>query len=174
MMSGPHTLVSHHTLRLRLKPKAPQTGYLDGGWWPRSRDLATELPALAEVLAVRFGHVTRVAFAMTGWDTAPRRITVDGRTIRLDGFRSQDEHVLNVSGPDRQRISLLVVPPEMTDQAAHDAMMLAAQRDNADRPGKILAAANVVPAAPIPAQRQHGDDGVSRWEADGGRDYERG
>jgi hypothetical protein len=24
-----------HTPRLRLKPKAPQTGYVDGAWWPR-------------------------------------------------------------------------------------------------------------------------------------------
>src|SRR5690242_271557 len=30
-------------LRLRLKPKAPTTGWVDGGWWPRSRDLAAEL-----------------------------------------------------------------------------------------------------------------------------------
>jgi hypothetical protein len=24
--------------RLRLKPTAPTTGWVDGGWWPRSRD----------------------------------------------------------------------------------------------------------------------------------------
>jgi hypothetical protein len=34
------------TLRLKLKPKAPTTGYVDGAWWPRSRDLSAELPAL--------------------------------------------------------------------------------------------------------------------------------
>ena len=39
-----------HSLRLRLKPKAPRTGYVDGGWWPRSRDLVAELPELAEIL----------------------------------------------------------------------------------------------------------------------------
>ena len=32
--------------RLRLKPKAPTTGYVDGAWWPRSDDLAIELPDL--------------------------------------------------------------------------------------------------------------------------------
>ena len=33
-------------LRLRLKPKAATTGFVDGGWWPRSRDFAVELPGL--------------------------------------------------------------------------------------------------------------------------------
>jgi hypothetical protein len=35
-----------HPPRLRLKPKAPQSGYVDGAWWPRSDDLSTELPDL--------------------------------------------------------------------------------------------------------------------------------
>ncbi|MFC0105990.1 DUF5994 family protein [Kibdelosporangium aridum] len=30
-----------HTLRL--KPKAPTTGYVDGAWWPRSRDLSARI-----------------------------------------------------------------------------------------------------------------------------------
>lgn len=48
------------TLRLRTKPKAPTTGYVDGAWWPRSRDLAVELPALLAVPVVRLGQVQRV------------------------------------------------------------------------------------------------------------------
>ncbi|HVW42390.1 MAG TPA: DUF5994 family protein, partial [Amycolatopsis sp.] len=64
-MSGPHatTLTTRSAskvteqprpaLRLRLKPKAPTTGYVDGAWWPRPRDLSAELPALLAVLAVR-------------------------------------------------------------------------------------------------------------------------
>ena len=39
----------HEHLRLRLKPRGPVTGFVDGGWWPRSRDLAAELPALLAV-----------------------------------------------------------------------------------------------------------------------------
>src|ERR1700759_3625480 len=95
-------------LRLRLKPKAAPTGYVDGGWWPRSRDLAVELPALAHVLAVRLGRVTRVAFALEAWDTAPRQITVDGAVVRLEGFHSQDQYVVHLSGSDGQRTGLLV------------------------------------------------------------------
>ncbi|WP_459956134.1 DUF5994 family protein, partial [Mycobacterium avium] len=31
-----NTIVPARTPRLRLKPKAPQSGYVDGAWWPRS------------------------------------------------------------------------------------------------------------------------------------------
>jgi hypothetical protein len=47
-------------LRRRRKPKAPTTGYVDGAWWPRSRDLAAELPVLIAVLAARLGSIVRV------------------------------------------------------------------------------------------------------------------
>lgn len=140
-------------LRLRLKPKSPPTGYVDGGWWPRSRDLSIELPALVHVLDVRLGKVTRVAFAMAAWESAPRMITVDGHTVRLEGFGSQSDHVLYVSGSDRQRVSLLVVPSDAEPTAAHDAMMTAATRDNVDRPTEILAAGGVLPDATSPRLR---------------------
>jgi len=72
MMSGPHLRVDtppasmateppRLTLRLKLKPKAPTAGYVDRAWWPRSRDLSTELPALLAVLAIRLGGVARVS-----------------------------------------------------------------------------------------------------------------
>jgi hypothetical protein len=178
MMSGPHVdtipaSATRQPLRLRLKPKGPITGHVDGGWWPRSWDLAAELPALAEVLAVRLGSVRRVAYAMTAWGAAPRRIEVDGHMVRLEGFRSQDEHVVHVIGADRQRLSLLVVPPEATDEAGHNAMMAAAGRDNAERPSKILAVSGVLHAEPIPAPRRALDAGADHWEVDGGRVDER-
>jgi hypothetical protein len=106
-------------LRLRLKPKGSLAGYVDGGWWPRSRDLVVELPSLTRVLAVRLGRVTRVAFPFVAWDIPPRQSAVDGGMVRLEGFRHQDEYVVHVSGPDRRRISLLVIPPDATVSAAH-------------------------------------------------------
>ena len=39
------------TPRLRLKPKAPTSGYVDGAWWPHSDDLPIELPDLLAVLS---------------------------------------------------------------------------------------------------------------------------
>lgn len=142
MTSVPHT---HTQLRLRLKPKAPATGYVDGAWWPRSRDLTAELPALAEVLAVRLGRIERVAYALSAFDPNPRRFEIDGQRVRLEGFTYQDQNIIHVTGSNRGRISLLVIPPEMTETAAHEALMTAGHRGNTDRPEDILTA-NAVPA----------------------------
>ena len=151
-----------HSLRLRLKPKAPRTGYVDGGWWPRSHDLVAELPELAEVLAIRLGSVTRVAFAITGWDAAPRRVMINGHTVRLEGFHAQDEHVIHVSGPDRGRISLLVVPPGATGASGHKAIMVASRRANADTPAEILTESGALTGVLVPGPRSALDDGEVR------------
>jgi Family of unknown function (DUF5994) len=70
-MSAPHHSMAppavtaneqpRYPLRLRLRPKALTTGYVDGVWWPRSRDLAAELPALLAVPAVRLGETPQVS-----------------------------------------------------------------------------------------------------------------
>lgn len=147
MTSGPYPHSTHqsgaHQSRLRLKPKASATGYVDGGWWPRSKDLAAELPALVEVLAVRLGPIAQVAYALGAWDTPPRRVQINGTRVRLEGFHSQDEHILHVTGLGRRRISLLVVPTDTAEGAAHDALMTAATRGNADSPATLLTVADI-------------------------------
>ena len=131
-------------LRLKLKPRGSQAGYVDGSWWPRSRDLTVELPSLTRVLAIRLGRITRVTFPFAAWDIPPHQITADGAMVRLEGFRHQDEYIVHVSGPDRRRITLLVIPPDATTIAAHDAMMAASGRDNVDQPVDLLVAAGAV------------------------------
>lgn len=149
MSSGPHLRIivppaamateqPRQTLRLKLKPKAPTTGCVDGAWWPRSRDLSAELPALLAVLAVRLGPVSRVSYNLTTWDAAPRRLTVDGQPVRLSGFHSQHPHTVDLIGRDQQRITLLVVPPETNRETAHQFLMRAARRDNTDPINDLL------------------------------------
>jgi hypothetical protein len=185
MTSGPHIyplaapapkLDDHPALalRLRLKPKGSLPGYVDGGWWPRSRDLAVELPVLARVLAVRLGRVTRITFPLDAWDIPPRQITVDGGMVRLEGFHHQDEHVVHVSGPDRRRISLLMIPPDATATAAHDAMMAASGRENVDQPADLLTATGAVSGGTQPRLRLIRDADQDRWATDGGPVRERG
>jgi hypothetical protein len=158
----------HTPLRLRLKPAAPATGHVDGGWWPRSRDLTTELVALAEVLAVRLGRIERVAYSLSNWDPAPRKVVAVGHRVRLEGFTYQDQNVIHVTGSTGGRISLLVVPPGLTDTAGHDAMMTAGHRGNADRPEDILAAVTVT--VPAPRQAEHT---TTRRDDDGGDPHRR-
>ena len=75
-------------VRLRLKPAAPSSGHVDGSWWPRSRDLATELPTLLAAVAARVGSTERVSYHLGDWDPVGRSVDLDGGfAVRLSGFR---------------------------------------------------------------------------------------
>lgn len=171
-MSSPITLTPsstvveppHHTprVRLRLKPTGSVTGYVDGAWWPRSRDLAAELPALLAVLAIRPGAIERVTFNLTTWTSVPRRLVIEGRPVRLEGFRSQPAPTVTVTGQARQRLTLLTLPPDIPEAYAHEVLMRAAQRNNADSPGMLLSPGR-------DAGAELADTATQRWEVDGGR-----
>ena len=128
---------TYHRLRLRLKPKAHATGFVDGGWWPRSWDLGAELPDLLAVLAVRLGRVERVGYHLGQWDVAGHKIRVDGCVVRLEGFRAQHVNTVDLVA-DHQRITLLVVPPDLPKQDAHAALMAAGRRDDTDDVESLL------------------------------------
>ncbi|MEV6877349.1 DUF5994 family protein [Amycolatopsis sp. NPDC051128] len=150
MKSGPHMTaaerfalsadeLSSHSPRLRLKPKAPTTGYVDGGWWPASRDLTAELPSLLAVLAVRLDGIERVTFDLAAWPPTGRRLAFDGGAVRLEGFRSQPGGTLTVIGAwGRHQVTLLVIPPETDPELARHMLMTAAHRGNQDSVESLL------------------------------------
>ena len=119
-----------HTPRLRLKPKAPRSGYVDGAWWPRSDDLAAELPDLLAVLSVRLGRIDRVMYNLNEWAKASAKLATGGRRVRLDGYRRQPTNTVEVLGLNRNRIVLLVVPPNADPDEAHATLMAAAAPSN--------------------------------------------
>ena len=123
---GRHPTPPEYTPRLRLKPKAPRSGYVDGAWWPWSDDLANELPDLLAVLSVRLGRIERVMYNLGEWATAPAKATLGERVVRLDGYRRQPITTLEVRGVNREKIVLLVVPPSTKPDQAHTTMMAAA------------------------------------------------
>ncbi len=62
MTSVPHmpqVVADVAPLRLTLKSTAPTTGYVDGGWWPHSRDLGAEAADLARAVTLRLGSGPR-------------------------------------------------------------------------------------------------------------------
>jgi Family of unknown function (DUF5994) len=90
---GRHPTPPDYTPRLRLKPKAPRSGYVDGAWWPWSDDLTSELPDLLAVLSVRLGRIERVMYNLGEWATAPAKATLGERVVRLDGYPAPaDQH----------------------------------------------------------------------------------
>jgi hypothetical protein len=161
-----------------LEPVQGERTRLDGAWWPRSRSLRTELPALIAALSQRGVRVSRVTYHPDSWETASRRLAAEGRVIRLGWFRSLDTHLHNLTAGEggRSRLDLLVVPPEATEAVAAGAMSAATARENHGTPTAVLDALRAVPdavrpasplaAPPVAADSREGDEGV--WDSEGG------
>lgn len=133
-----------HTPRLRLKRKAPVSGYVDGAWWPHSDDLTTELPDLLSVLSVRLGTTARVMYNIGEWATAPRRTALDGVTVRLDGYHGQPANTVVVLDDYGNKIVLLVIPAHTDPDRAHAIAAAAATTDDATSVAALLADAAAV------------------------------
>lgn len=132
--------------RLRLKPKAPQSGFVDGAWWPHTDDLAAELPDLLSVLSVRLGRIGRVSYNLDSWPPAPRKMPFDGHTVRLGGYHRQPLDTIDAIGLHGGRLTLLVVPPHTEADDAHTTMMAAAQPADRTTTDRLLATTKPVPA----------------------------
>ena len=141
-------------LRLQLDPTMAGTGAVDGGWWPRSRDRDGELPGLIAGLDSSLGRITRVALNLDAWGSAPRRVAVDGRRVRVGWFRQMDAHTIGLTRAAQDRVVLLVVPPQATTAAAGIAMAMAADGANSAGPADILAAAGIGGQYPAPMPSQ--------------------
>ena len=105
-------LLPMESARISFIPAGTDRHRLDGAWWPRSRDLRSELPALIAALDLRFGRIDAVTVNGSMWPEVPRRVAVAGRTLRV-GWFSTEQHpneicVLTTQGG---RWDLLVVPP---------------------------------------------------------------
>jgi hypothetical protein len=123
---------------LRLKPKAPESGFVDGAWWPHTDDLAIELPDLLAVLSVRLGPVDRFLYNMSEWPKPSRKLATGGRSVRLDGYRLQPVHTVEVLGLNREKIVLLVVSPHADPEQAHAIMMTAAGPSDTSNVASLL------------------------------------
>jgi hypothetical protein len=110
-----------------MKPQAPPTVVVDGGWWPRSPNLSEELPALLGELWEGLGGVDRVAYNLTAWPGAPRQVQVHGQVVRLGGYRSQNPQSIDLVGGSGRRVTtLLVIPFDASAEATEAALAAAA------------------------------------------------
>ncbi|GAA3800798.1 DUF5994 family protein [Streptomyces coacervatus] len=134
-----HRAAKPGTAVVRLETTHDRRGVLDGAWWPRSRDITTELPALIAALTEYLGPLTRVGLDADAWDALPTRLVVDGRVVRLDSFPVGDDTVLVTRG-ETDHFSLLVIPPNATPEAARAAMAEAVRDDNMAQAAQILIA----------------------------------
>ncbi|WP_424887417.1 DUF5994 family protein [Streptomyces sp. XH2] len=154
----PHPLPA----RLSLTPgTAP--GLLDGAWWPRSRDLTRELPALAERLDHSWARVSRVTVNPAFWPVIPRKVPVTGHTVHVGWFgNEQDPHKLLLLSRTADRLDLLIIPPE-TGPAAAARLMTAATT-----PGSLLTASRLMEDERTADEATDSRNREEEWETDGG------
>lgn len=156
-------------LRLSVRPPGPPSGLLDGAWWPRSRDLVRELPALTDLLDPLWGRITRVTVNPTYWPVVPRKVPVNGHVVKVGWFRAeQDPHQLMLRSYHVGRWDLLIIPPETGAEAAAR-LMAAACDPRIVRTGSALIADELDrhPAAPAEVDPPGRTRAAAR-EAEGG------
>ncbi|MFD4413632.1 DUF5994 family protein [Streptomyces sp. NPDC058475] len=120
-------LPSQPRARLRLAPHSVLPRRIDGAWWPRSRDLLTELPLLIGALPRGWGQITAVTVNTAMWPTSPGRMLVANHVVRLRrSTGSHGRHTVCLLSQGRGRWDLLVVPPEVDAVDAEPLMAAAA------------------------------------------------
>ena len=151
-------------LRLSLKPETRISGRLDGAWWPRSRDMALELPALVTVLDRTWGRITRVTVHEGMWPDLPAKVRVGVHVVRLGWFGPEQERDdLCLLSFKVGRWDLLVIPPECDPtRAAH---LMAAAADVHETRGATALMAGVAAEQSVPASRQELRAEVARERA---------
>jgi hypothetical protein len=156
--------------RTRLLLAAPgiAPGRLDGAWWPRSRDLAAELPALTDELDHRWGRITRIAVNPALWPVIPRKVQVTGHVVKVGWFTPElDSDDLLLLSYTAGRWDLLVIPPE-TSPAAADRLMTAAADPHNTLKGSLLIAAETSRAEPARDAPETDTEQEAVWETEGG------
>ena len=149
-------------LRLRLA-EHPERGHLDGGWWPRSRDLAVELADLVDHFPHRSGRIVRALVSPPDWDPAPSRIPVRRGNVEV-GSPSCDTHLIHLTTVDGTVLRVLVVPPGFTSDQGDEALLASATAGNAHAAKDLLE--EVTDHPDIDPTDHWTDDGGSWWGSD--------
>ncbi|HZQ33916.1 MAG TPA: DUF5994 family protein [Mycobacterium sp.] len=150
-------------LRLRLKSGHRSRGFVQGGWWPWSTELMSELPALLAALWPRVGRIDRVIYDENSWATTSLRIEFRAHSVILDGSGDQSANTLSVIGPQFGTSDLLVVPPYTDSARAYAAVVAAADPDDVSTPDDLLGI-----ASPEVENRRLTLMAHQRWESEGG------
>lgn len=127
------------TARVLFRHSSANDGLLDAGWWPRSRDMAAELPGLLHMVWASGLEVVHVSYALGFWDPVQRRLNIGGRLVHLSGFHTQLPGLVSLtSRSGRGRIDVLVVPPDTEPAVADRALAIVTAEPSPDHPTQVL------------------------------------
>ncbi len=114
--------------------------YIDGGWWPRSTDLAAEVGPLVSDAGALGLRVARLLYQLDEWPPAPpRRLLVGGTQVKLSGYRYQPKGMITlIDGAGQARVDLMVVPADCDSVVAARALRIAATDEDPDTGEAVL------------------------------------
>lgn len=162
------SLTGRQPLRLRLV-ETPGKQPLDGGWWPQSRDLTTELGELVDNFPAEHGRIVRVIFSQPDWDDSPKRVPTARGYVKA-GFDPQDDtHVVVLMTSDRKELVLLVVPSDLPRRKGEEALLAAVTPGYATSPTALLTAIREIPD--VDEADQWNDEGEAWWGSDTAPSY---
>jgi hypothetical protein len=174
LSTAAHEAAASPALPARLRLRADHSGptVLDGGWWPRSADPATELPGLVLALDERHGRVTRLMLGAADWKASrPRRLVfagpAGGRVVHLGWFATMPAGLLTAISASGQRTDLLTVPPRTSEPDALAAMKQAAWTGNRDHTPALLAV--ITPSAGAPEKLGSAGGQLGTRDGEGGQ-----
>ncbi len=157
---------SRQPLRLRMGEPGKQP--LDGGWWPQSRDLTTELGDLVDHFPAELGRVVRVLFSPPDWDDSPKRVPTARGYVKVGFDPHDDTHVVVLGTSDRQELCILVIPPDMSKAQGNEALRAAVTPGYATSPTALLEAVRARPEEEI---SQQSPEGEAWWGSDTAPSY---
>ncbi|MER6082535.1 DUF5994 family protein [Streptomyces sp. NPDC001833] len=160
---------SSSPLRLTLAPAVAPPALIDGAWWPRSRNLTEQLPALVERLDPLWGRITRIAVSRTLWPVIPGEVPAHGHMVRIGWSNAgEDPHKLLLLSYTFGCWNLLVIPPETGPATA--ARLMATATD----PSRSLTATGLIHEAEafVAAEAAADSDSLREavWDSEGGHD----
>lgn len=104
--------------RLRLTGHRAPSEHIDGAWWPASKRMADELPALLAAIGDRISRVAMVGYRRDGW-IVPPKIDLDGEhPVELLGFVSEEPSTVILIGEDGHHLTLRVIDPDADERQA--------------------------------------------------------
>ncbi len=125
-------------LRLQCGEDDPGRATLDGAWWPRSRDMGTELSDLLDHFPSHLGRPRRALVSPPDWDRPVRRVRTADGYLEAGSFPHDDSHLVVVLTSRDQRVRFLVVPPHFSEYHAAEAMLAACTRGNTHTATQVL------------------------------------
>jgi hypothetical protein len=125
--------------RLDLTSATQDHAVLDGAWWPRTRDSASELAGLVTALDAKEAVVSLIMLNPYGWLGRPRRVHVADRTVRIAWIADLDRMVVIGTATRNRRIDLLLIVPTVGDETGPHAATAQPLDANASISGSIAA-----------------------------------